>query len=614
MSDERDEIRRRIDLVDLVGQRVRLKKSGKNYTGLCPFHEDKSPSFMVSPTTGRYKCFACGESGDVFTWTMKTQGLDFREALELLAKEAGIELQKGGASPAQRSDRVRRLEAMEFALRFFRDAFLKSEAATQYCLRRGFEKVVTDKWEIGYAPDVGDALAVALKKAGYSLDECKSLFLVERDGGGGYYDKFRGRLMFPIRNERGELVGFGGRLLGDGTPKYVNSSDTPLFHKSHVLYGYFQARDRLMKDSHAILTEGYFDVIACHRAGVTGAVASLGTAFTEDHAKLLKRFASKVTILYDGDGAGQKAALRALEILEQTGLDVRIARTPQGSDPDTVLQKEGAEAVQKLVDDAVIPLDFELALLEKNNPVSSADFWKQVLPVLAKAKSNVDLERHLMRLAAVHPEISDFRSAQRAIRADVAEWKRQAARATQPDAPIVGPGVARRLKPNIKGLHSWELVLFRAILDDRLKKEAWSAVTDPGLMVTTIGRQLANELAEVFGSTIPVDPAQVWLTRLDDVLREALAELEFARTEQIVSKEQVLAAIEQLDQRRQMNTLRSDRMRRRASVEPVSEAGPDDSESQPNQSAGHLDDKTLRELNARLRKLKGTPENEGDQS
>lgn len=545
MSDERDEIRRRIDLVDLVGQRVRLKKSGKNYTGLCPFHEDKSPSFMVSPTTGRYKCFACGESGDVFTWTMKTQGLEFREALELLAKEAGISLQKGGATPAQRSDRVRRLEAMEFALKFFREAFLKSEAATQYCLRRGFEKAVTDRWEIGYAPDVGDALAIALKKAGYSLDECKSLFLVERDGGGGYYDKFRGRLMFPIRNERGELVGFGGRLLGDGTPKYVNSSDTPLFHKSHVLYGYFQARDRLMKDSHAILTEGYFDVIACHRAGVTGAVASLGTAFTEDHAKLLKRFANKVTILYDGDGAGQKAALRALEILEQTGLDVRVARTPQGSDPDTVLQKDGAEAVQKLVDDAVIPLDFELALLEKNHPVSSPDFWKQVLPVLAKAKSNVDLERHLIRLAAIHPRISDFQSAKRGMERDLRAF-RQGPKKAEFAAPSYGR--QRWSKADVQGIKRIEATLFKAVLDPHFTKHAWEAATNPEIMQTEVGRAIAQNLRDSIGEDPPQEVARVWLTRLEDQIRDLLGEIEIASQFDLllINKDQIDGAVMRL--------------------------------------------------------------------
>ncbi len=610
MSDERDEIRRRIDLVDLVGQRVRLKKSGKNYTGLCPFHEDKSPSFMVSPTTGRYKCFACGESGDVFTWTMKTQGLEFREALETLAKEAGITLQKGGSSPAQRSDHVRRLEAMEFALRFFRDAFLKSEAATQYCQRRGFEKTVTDKWEIGYAPDVGDALATALKKAGYALDECKSLFLVERDGGGGYYDKFRGRLMFPIRNERGELVGFGGRLLGDGTPKYVNSSDTPLFHKSHVLYGYFQARDRLMKNSHAILTEGYFDVIACHRAGVTGAVASLGTAFTEDHAKLLKRFASKVTILYDGDGAGQKAALRALEILEQTGLDVRIARTPQGSDPDTVLQKDGAEAVQKLVDDAVIPLDFELSLLEKNHPVSTADFWKLVLPVLAKARSNVDLERHLMRLAAVHPDISDFRSAKKGIERDLKDYKGRQALAPTGPLPVARQ---RWTKADVKGIKRIEATLFKAILDPVFVKSAWVGATNPEIMQTDIARSISINLREAFGELPPTELSRVWLTRLDDQIRDVLGEIEVAREFELllINEQQVLAAISRLEHDAAKMKRTSSWMRMKFQEE----SGGNQQEPGsiiPQGQLGESEETRIRAYSERLKREKRTSENDSD--
>jgi len=567
---------------------------------------------MVSPTTGRYKCFACGESGDVFTWTMKTQGLEFREALELLAKEAGISLQKGGATPAQRSDRVRRLEAMEFALKFFREAFLKSEAATQYCQRRGFEKAVTDRWEIGYAPDVGDALATALKKAGYALEECRSLFLVERDAGGGYYDKFRGRLMFPIRNERGELVGFGGRLLGDGTPKYVNSSDTPLFHKSHVLYGYFQARDRLMKDSHAILTEGYFDVIACHRAGVTGAVASLGTAFTEDHAKLLKRFASKVTILYDGDGAGQKAALRALEILEQAGLDVRVARTPQGSDPDTVLQKDGADAVQKLVDDAVIPLDFELGLLEKNHPVSTADFWKQVLPVLAKAKSNVDLERHLMRLAAVHPTISDFQSAKKGLLEDLKRYK--ALLVVSPESHVPETRL-RWTKADVKGVKRIEAILFKGILDQAFVRHAWSGASNPDIMQSKIGRDIAVSLREVFGAEPPLELSRVWLTRLDDQIRDLLGEIEVAKNFELLpqSVQQVLDAIARLEGEATKAQRTSNHMRKKFEevtalnqTEPISSKGSSQQEE--------LEVTLLRAYSERLKREKLGPENEPDRS
>ncbi len=349
MNDDRDEIRRRIDLVDLVSQRVRLKRSGKNYTGLCPFHDDKSPSFYVNPALGRYTCFSCGEKGDVFTWTMKTQGLEFREALQLLADQAGVKLTSYSGPTQDKSEREGWLATMQSALIFYRNELGKSSTAKTYCDNRDIPQSVIDEWELGYAPSVREGLVSQLKRDGHQLVEAERLFLVQGDQQNGYTDKFFGRLMFPIRDDRGDLVGFGGRVLGDGTPKYINSSDTPLYRKSRVLYGFHKARDRMMKERHAVLVEGYLDVIACHRAGVKEAVASLGTSLAEDHAKLLKRFCDKVTILYDADKAGEKAAMRAVEILGEVGLQCRIALMPQGEDPDTLLrQKERKQSKKPL--------------------------------------------------------------------------------------------------------------------------------------------------------------------------------------------------------------------------------------------------------------------------
>ena len=255
MADERDLVRSRTDIVDLIGQRVRLKKSGRNWTGLCPFHEDRNPSFSVSPEIGRYKCWSCGASGDVFTWVMNTQGVEFRDALEILAKAAGVELTRG---PKQdKSKRQAMADAMAVAQAFFRAQLNESRTALEYCERRSLTEEVRDEWEIGFAPDIGEALAAELKRRGFRLADCVELFLVDGNEQNGYGDRFRGRLIFPIRDDQGNLVAFGGRVIGEGIPKYINSSDTPLFSKGKTLYGMYRAKEAVRKLRQAVLVEGY---------------------------------------------------------------------------------------------------------------------------------------------------------------------------------------------------------------------------------------------------------------------------------------------------------------------------------------------------------------------
>jgi DNA primase len=254
-----------------------------------------------------------------------------------------------------------------------------------------------------FAPENGEALVANLKKQNVSLALAKELFLTDTDSNGGYFDKFRNRLMFPIRDEKGGLVGFGGRILGDGNPKYINSGETPLYSKSRILYGLNKAKAKMMKDRRAVLVEGYMDVIACHRAGITEAVASCGTALATDQARLLKRFVDKVTICYDADKAGQKAALKAIEIFREVGLPCRIAMLPQGEDPDTLLNLKGADAVKEAIESSQSPFDFEVWLLEENLGINSSDFWDEIPKLLAKAESELDLERHLLRIASQNP-------------------------------------------------------------------------------------------------------------------------------------------------------------------------------------------------------------------
>lgn len=552
MNDERDEIRNRIDIVDLVSERVQLKRTGKNYSGLCPFHNDKSPSFFVSPSTGRYKCWSCGESGDAFTWVMKTQNLEFIEALKLLAEKTGVTLSRGfqGDKP-DKSIREQQLLVMHAALIFFRNELKKNQAATKYLDGRDLDEKLQEEWELGFAPDVGEALVVHLKREGKSLASASELFLVQGDERTGYSDKYKGRITFALRDDRGDLVGFAGRVLGQSnTAKYINSGETPLYHKSKVLYGMHKAKDAIAKSRHAVLVEGYLDVIACHRAGVNTAVASCGTALAEDQARLLKRFADKVTILYDGDNAGQKAIVRALEVFDAAGLPCRVALLPPGDDPDTLLKSKGPEAVRNVVETSISPFDFEILTLEKNVGVHSDEFWQQVPIVLAKAPSELDLERHLLRLAGQHPQLKNPVAALAALRREVRQHRSAGGRERKVDRnPLV-------VQPVLKQIPPAEAVVLKAAMETELRNKAWGMLIDTSLFTTSLTIEISLELKKVYPEP-PVGNFRSWPQNatLSEQTFSTLCDLEFDPRVQHITGPYLDDSYEKLKEQRASNEL-----------------------------------------------------------
>lgn len=582
MSDERDEIRARINIVDLVGRRVPLKRTGKNWTGLCPFHDDKKPSFFVSADSGRYKCWSCGESGDAFTWVMKTQNLTFVEALEVLAREAGVTLRQ--RDPSEIGQRTLHLNAMDDALSFFRSTLLTTEEARQYCDERGLSSDVLSTWEIGFAPSEGTALTVHLRKKGHGLKLCKELFLVDTDASGGFYDKFRGRLMFPIRDERGDLVAFGGRIVGAGEPKYINSSDTPLYRKSRVLYGLNRARDSVAKTRRTVLTEGYLDVIACHSAGVTNAIASLGTSLSEDHARLLKRWCDAVTILYDADAAGEKAAGRAVHILEAEGIKVRVALMPAGEDPDTLLRTAGPGAVQMAADGGMTPLDFRLRAIENRLTPAEPEFWTEIVEALGDAGTDLERESHLTRLAALYPGMRDVVSARRALRSEIVRVKRALRAAKRsgeaPKAVIVTP---------MSELENAERVVLRELLGEDRREIAWAALVEESLAISASCSDVVSGLMSTFGLRPPEGPANLWLGQLDDTTAGVIADCGLKPTE-FKSKGIPAGQAELVELQGAIDTLRH--IHARNSVRKV--------------IADDRDDQKLREIQERLKNLKAT--------
>ena len=543
MNDERDEIRRRLDIVELVSQRVRLKRSGKNYSGLCPFHDDKTPSFSVSPSTGRYKCWSCGEAGDVFTWVMKTQALDFRDALKFCADQAGVVLSNTFDGPkVDKSERENQLSIMQSALIFFRNELKKNVNSLTYLDNRGLTPEIQEEWEIGFSPAQGEALAIHLKREGKHLGTAEHLFLTQQDSSGGFHDKFRGRVMFPIRDFKGDLVGFGGRIIGDGNPKYINSGETPLYHKSQILYGMNKAKDKMMKGRHAVLVEGYLDVIACHRAGVTEAVASCGTALAEDQVRLIKRFADKVTILYDGDSAGIKAASRAIELFAEAEFPCRIAILPKGDDPDTLLKTKGPEAVREVIAKAETPYDFAIHRLVNELGTESPEFWEQIPILLAKATSELELEKHLLRLAGKHPTINNPVAALSALRREVNSHRKGKGNQRKKTEDS-----SKQRDTKIRNVVPGEPIVLKAFLDERYRATVWPHISEPKLFVSRTCIDLCNNLATHFNNEAPIGPAINWIGQLPEEHQQFFMNLDFDSSVGELNDDYVRDAIKSLE-------------------------------------------------------------------
>lgn len=358
-----DELRNRLPLADIIGRKVRLAKRGREHVGLCPFHNEKSPSFTVSEEKGFFHCFGCGAHGDVIGFAMRADGLSFPEAVERLAEQAGMPVPQ--ATPEEREQEKRRatlLDAQEAATRWFIDqlgAPSSGRAARDYLARRGLDEAVVARFRLGFAPDSRAALRSALTAAGMPVDLLVEAGLLIRPDEGEPYDRFRGRVMFPISDRRGRTVGFGGRTLGDGEPKYLNSPETPLFHKGRLLYGLAQAAIAIQDRGTVIVVEGYMDAIALSQAGLSHAVAPLGTALTEEQILLLWRVAPEPILCFDGDAAGERASARALERalpLLQPGRSLRFAMLPAGDDPDTLVRRIGPSAMEEVLAGA-LPLD-----------------------------------------------------------------------------------------------------------------------------------------------------------------------------------------------------------------------------------------------------------------
>ena len=395
-----EEVRSSNNIVDIIGGYVRLQKKGSSYFGLCPFHNEKSPSFSVSPNKQMYYCFGCGAGGNVFTFIMEYENQTFPEAVKILADRAGIALPEAELTEEQKRERNKRqllLEINKTAANYFYYQLNgdQGQQAREYLENRRLSKETQIHFGLGYASKYSNDLYLYLKKKGYQDQILKETGLLTYDEKRGAHDKFWNRVMFPIMDVNNRVIGFGGRVMGDGTPKYLNSPETMLFDKSRNLYGLNYARTS--RKPSMIICEGYMDVIAMHQAGFTNAVASLGTAFTAQHSVLLKRYTQEVRLAYDSDGAGQKAALRAIPILKSAGINVRVIHMDPYKDPDEFIMNLGTEAFQERIDAAESSFMFEISVLEKNykqsDPEGRASFMKAMARRLLEFPQ--ELERNI---------------------------------------------------------------------------------------------------------------------------------------------------------------------------------------------------------------------------
>ncbi|HEY8902781.1 MAG TPA: DNA primase, partial [Chthoniobacterales bacterium] len=353
------------DIVDVIGSYVQLKRSGATWKGLCPFHNEKTPSFHVNPARQSYKCFGCGAGGLVFRFVMDYEHVDFPSAVRRLAARAGIPIaEESEGDEKRRGERDRLVALHRDAAAWFHENLMRQRFAAharEYLKGRGINSEIAARWKLGFAPDSWDACTTMLRKAGYTTEEIRLSGLVtwkesenpkSKIQNPKFYDRFRNRVMFPISNDYGEVIAFSGRTLGDDPAKYVNSPETPLFTKGRVLFGLEKAKRAILASNEAIVCEGQLDLISAYEAGVQNVTAPQGTAFTPQQARLLRRFAESIVLCFDSDSAGRKAVERSLPALFAAGLAVRVARVPAGEDPDSLVRKQGAQALRDIVSNA----------------------------------------------------------------------------------------------------------------------------------------------------------------------------------------------------------------------------------------------------------------------
>jgi len=525
-----DEIRARSDIVEVVSQYVALKRTGKNYKGLCPFHAEKTPSFTVTPSLQRWRCFGCGQYGDVFDFVMRIENVTFLEAARMLAERLGLEFRPSGTVPAPEAKDRREsiLRVNQLAAQFFRDMLQRYPLPQRILQQRGVSAEIQERFGIGYAPPDWSALTSLLRQKGIPLAVAAEAGLVAQGDSGELYDRFRDRLMFPIWDRQGRVVAFGGRAVGDAQPKYLNSPETPVFRKSRVIYALHLAKDRMMAERTALLLEGYMDVVAAHQAGLTHAIATMGTALTDEQIGILSRLVSRVVVVYDSDSAGIEAAKRAADVLQKHNMEVLVARLPEGEDPDSLLRRLGAQALQDCIDSAQPLPAFLIDDLTRRYDVNTDDGRIQVLksaiPILAAIPSGIERDRYITQLAPLHPAFfTNPSKPEELIRREVERFLHSKESEKEQGQPSAASEMVLNLGDQLPpGVMRAESALLRGILSDEWRSLVLE-IAQTGDMVSEAAKQFFELIRRAWDAGMQLHLPSLLSALNDPRLREVVA-------------------------------------------------------------------------------------------
>lgn len=548
-----EEVRSRNDIVDVVGGYVRLQKKGNTYFGLCPFHNEKTGSFSVSPHKQMYYCFGCGAGGNVFTFLMQYENFTFGEAMQTLADKVGVELPKQEMSAAQKKEADKRallLEINKEAAKYFYSLLRhpRGQKAYDYFKKRELSDETMQKFGLGYSDQYSDDLYRYLKGKGYQDEILKETGLITYDEVRGGHDKFWNRAMFPIMDVHNHVIGFGGRVMGDGEPKYLNSPETKVFDKSRNLYGLNIARST--RKDQLLLCEGYMDVIALHQAGFDNAVASLGTALTSGHANLLKRYTKEVYITYDSDGAGVKAALRAIPILKEVGIVTKIINMQPYKDPDEFIKAMGAEEYQKRIDNAENSFMFEIRIMQKDydmkDPESKTAFYNEIAKKLLAFSEELERNNYIEAVAGKYNiSFDDLRKLVNnlAMKGGVVNKPTQ-----------LKSGIHENKKKEDGKKQSQKLLLTWLIEDTRLFRIVSSHITADDF-TEDLYHKVATTLFEQFKNEGTVNPAKIISMFEDEEEQKEVAGLFNARIHEVETQSEMEKALKETIIRVKQNSI-----------------------------------------------------------
>ena len=555
-----EEVRSRNDIVDVIGGYVRLQKKGSSYFGLCPFHNEKTGSFSVTPSKQMFYCFGCGAGGNVFTFLMKYENYTFGEAMQTLADRVGIELPKQELSEAQKreaDERSRLLEINKEAAKYFyaRLRNPRGARAYEYFKNRQLSDETMQKFGLGYSDQYSDDLYRYLRKKGYDDEILKKSGLVTIDEVRGGHDKFWNRAMFPIMDVHNRVIGFGGRVMGEGEPKYLNSPETRIFDKSRNLYGLNIARTS--RRNQLLLCEGYMDVISLHQAGFDNAVASLGTALTSGHANLLKRYTKEVYLTYDSDGAGVKAALRAIPILKEVGITTKVINMRPYKDPDEFIKALGADEYQKRIDEAENSFLFEIRILNEqydmNDPASKTAFFNETAQKLLGFSEELERNNYIQAVAEKY-----F--------VTVEELKKLVNNLAIKGGIVKAPtplksGINENKKKEDGMKQSQKLLLTWLIEDTRLFKTIEGLIT-PEDFTEELYHRVAEKLFEQYKTEGAVNPAQIVSMEAGEEEQREIASLFNATIHEVETQNEMEKALKETIIRIKQNSInyRSDHL------------------------------------------------------